>query len=119
MMDLFQYAEAKQLPLMPSLARPEYEPEMSIQDRFEAFHAANPHICIMLEEMALQMREWGIRKSGIKFLVEKLRWDYMVQTRGEEPFKISNDFTSRYARLLMDRNPALVGFFDTKELRSE
>lgn len=118
-MDLFQYTEAKQLPLMPSLARPEYEPEMSIQERFEAFHAANPHIYRHLEQMALGLRQIGVKRSGIKLLVERLRWDYMIQTQGAEPFKISNDFTSRYARLLMERNPALEGFFVTKELRSE
>lgn len=106
-----QTPDARQLSLLPIL-EPEYRPEMSIQERFEAFHVANPHVYGSL-------RDLGIRRSGVKFLVERLRWDYMMQTRGMEKFKLSNDFTSRYARLLMQREPALRGFFVTKELRSE
>lgn len=118
MMHQTQTPTSWQLPLLPQMQQPAYEPEMTIQERFEAFHAANPHVYRLLRSLALEMRNIGIHRSGVKFLVERLRWDYLVQTRGREKFKLSNDFTSRYARLLMAQEPALEGFFVTKELRS-
>ena len=40
-----------------------------------------------------------------------------VQTTGDD-FKINNDFTAHYARLLMREHPALEGFFETREIRA-
>lgn len=39
-----------------------------------------------------------------------------VLTKGE-PFKLNNDFRSRYTRLLMQQEPELQGFFETRTLR--
>jgi hypothetical protein len=36
---------------------------------------------------------------------------------GEE-FKLNNNYTSRYARLLMEREAGLSGLFATRELRA-
>lgn len=104
-------------PLHP-LVQPEYGREETIQQRFERFHAMNPFVYDSLRALALQMVRAGVKKYGVKGLFETLRWHYTLSTQGE-PFKLSNDLTSRYARLLMEREPALEGFFELRELRSE
>ena len=109
--------QAVQMPLFAAVVEPEYRREMSIRERFDAFHAANPHIAALLAEMALALRRNGRTRYGIKALVEALRYQYSVQTRGDD-FKINNDFTAHYARLLMDEHPALAGFFETREIRT-
>lgn len=95
----------------PTVAR-----EATIQERFEAFHRANPQVYAALRGLALQMLGNGVRQYGIKGLFEILRWQFALQTKGE-PFKLCNDYTSRYARLLVNLNPELDGFFEFRSLR--
>lgn len=97
---------------------PQYSKGATIQERFEQFHASNPHVYEALRKLALEMRGRGIPRYSIKGLFEQLRWLYALQTQGEE-YKLSNDLTSRYVRLLIERNPELNGFFSTRELRTE
>lgn len=100
------------------ITQPESVPKgATIQERFEAFHKANPQVYRALVQLALSMKNSGRKKYGMKGLFEVLRWNYNITTRGEE-FKMSNDFTSRYARLIMDVEPELDGFFDTRPLRA-
>jgi hypothetical protein len=110
-----------QPPLIEGLqqtTQPKVSKEATIQDRFEAFEKANPHVYAALRTLALQMLGNGVRQYGIKGLFEILRWQFALQTNGE-PFRLCNDYTSRYARLLIERNPELDGFFELRELRSE
>lgn len=87
----------------------------TIQERFEAFHELNPWVLAWMERLT---REWlasGKRRLGIKMLTEILRWEHGRQTSGDT-FKISNDYTSRYARLMIARNPEWADVFVLREL---
>lgn len=99
------------------LVAPQYPRRATIQERFDAFHAANPNVYQALRTLAYGLLKRGVKHYGMKGLYERLRWEYAIQTGGE-PYKLSNDFTSRYARLLMDNEPLLRGMFDLRELRS-
>ena len=101
----------------PALLEPAFERDATIQQRFAAFHAANPHIYELLRRMALDMQRLGVRRYGMKGLFEVLRWRWAVQTQGEE-FKLNNNYTAHYARLLMANEPRLAGFFELRELQS-
>lgn len=108
-----------QLQLFPELTAittPRMSRESTIQERFEAFHRANPQVYAAYRSAALQLVRQGIAHYGIAGLTERLRWDYAIQTKGE-PFKICNDFRSRYARLLAQREPELKDFFEFRQLR--
>lgn len=100
------------------ITQPNVSREATIQERFEAFHRTNPQVYAALRGLALQMLGNGVRQYGIKGLFEILRWQYALQTKGE-PFKLCNDYTSRYARLLVKLNPELDGFFELRGLRNE
>jgi len=103
------------VPLAP--AEKSDEPyEESLDERFERFHASNPHVYAKLRDLALPIARLG-KKTSIKMLWEVLRYQELVRTEGEE-FVLNNSFTSRYARLLMEQEPALRGLFATRELRS-
>lgn len=107
-----------QLELFPNVAVVQPK-DASIEERFLSFHYANPHIYRNLRTLALAMKKSGHDKVGIKLLIEKLRWEYAIHTKhAEGEYAINNDFTSRYARLLM-QDPKLVGMFQTRELRDE
>lgn len=92
------------------------KPEETIDDRFVAFHAANPDVYEELRALALSGARRGLRRLGIKSLFEVVRWNRALATRGE-PWKLNNDFTSRYSRLLMDQEPELDGIFELRALQ--
>lgn len=107
--------EDVQLPLFP-VTEPEYEPEMSIAERFAMFHGANPHVADALEALAAQWLAHH-RRVGMKALVERLRWESGIQTSAD-PFKINNSYTALYARLLILRHPEWRGAIQTRTLRA-
>ena len=91
----------------------------TIDERFIDFHRANPHVAKNLRTLAFQLKAAGRSRIGMKLLVEKLRWEYLVKTEHvAKEYTINNDFTSRYARLLM-QEPNLAGLFETRSLRDE
>lgn len=87
-----------------------------IQESFERFHSENPHVLLMLEHMA---KEWFERHNAlsVKMLWEHMRWNIGMETQGE-PFKLPNNYPSRYARLLIERNPHWAGRIQTARLRA-
>ena len=103
------------------LQEPEPERELSIAERFDRFDSANPHVYRALVRLARQLRGRGHRRLGIKMLFEVLRWQSMLQTTDTDRrgFKLTNDFTSHYARQIMDREPDLDEVFTTRPLRSD
>ena len=90
----------------------------SIQERFMEFHQANPQVYIHLKEFALVAKyKGGFKQYSIKSLYERLRWEISMELHTKD-WKLNNDFTSRYARLLMDQEPELKGFFRVRELEA-
>jgi hypothetical protein len=90
----------------------------SINTRFREFHKAHPEVYKDLKHLALQAQLAGRKRIGMKSLYEKLRWDYMINSKYEHmDFELNNNFTSRYARMLMNEVPYLEGMFETRDLR--
>jgi hypothetical protein len=87
----------------------------TIPERFQRFHAANPHVYAALVNLARAFRaKRGSRKLGIGMLYEVLRWNYYMTTDSEEEYKLSNDFRACYSRLIMEQEPDLAEIFNTK-----
>ncbi len=89
----------------------------SIRERFIDFHYHNPEVYQEIVKIARVMHFRGIHKMGIALIFERLRWLHFIDTRGSEGFKLSNDFRSEYARLIMQQEKDLAGFFEIRELR--
>lgn len=99
------------LPLLPKMP--------TIQDRFEAFHAANPRVYEILRDLAFEARKSGLKKVGVKMLWEVIRWKVRLETRDEGSFKLNNNFPSRYARMLVEQHPEFEEMFERRELRAK
>lgn len=91
--------------------------KLSIDERFERFHHDNPEILDRLISLGLDAQSRGYETYSIKGLWEVLR--YRCDPLTAERYRLSNDFTSRYARLVMASNSNLAGFFRTKTLTSQ
>lgn len=96
-------------------ARPANPNGRTIHDAFVAFHSANPQVYETLRRMALTMRRRGVKQFGIAALFEVLRYEAALRTAGDE-FKLNNSYRSFYARLLMEEESELTGFFETRTL---
>ena len=109
------------LPILPPIVPIRRKPRMTISEQFEAFHAANPHVYQALREMAFELARGGQKRIGIKMLWEVLRWRGLRSgiARGESDYGLDNRLTSRYARLLAEREPELAPLIEMRELKAK
>jgi hypothetical protein len=92
----------------------------TIQERFTRFHELNPVVYRNLVALARQLVGRGHQKLGIGMLFEILRWKYLMETTDpNSEYRLSNDYRSRYARLIMEREKDLCGCFNTRNLTTE
>ena len=91
-------------PVLPSRAKG------TMETQFEAFHLRNPHVYTSIIAISKDLKKRGFRKGGMKMIFERLRWLYAIQTVGED-YKLNNNYTAFYARLVMATVPELDGFF--------
>lgn len=89
----------------------------TIQESFEEFHAANPHIYDEIVRMAREWKKVGKKKLGIGMVFEVLRWNTAITTKTQD-FKLNNNYRSRYVRLIEEQESDLVGVFRTRELQT-
>ena len=105
--------------LFTELVDPIVPREATIKERFEAFHLANPHVYAAIVRMSLKAQARGIERWSMKGIFEVLRWTTHVETKTGDGWKLNNVFTAHYARMVMDREPELAGFFETRERRAD
>ena len=95
---------------------PEHEPDATIQERYEAFDAANPWVKASLIVLLEDAKEHGEPGLSIRGLFERLRWSHVATT--DHPWKLNNNYTSRYARTILEERPDLAEMFRVRDLRA-
>lgn len=79
-----------------------------------AFHLANPHVFNNFKKLANKAYNSGMTKYSARTIMEVMRWKYDVDSREyDNSFKLSNDLTPMYARLLINENKKFDNFFTT------
>ncbi len=91
---------------------------VAIQEAFDRFHRENPHVYATLVRLARKYRDRVGTTPGMKMLWEVSRWTVAMETRDTSVFKLNNNMTSRYARLIMEQEPDLADAFETRRLRA-
>lgn len=115
--------EAEQLDLGFALGptrqvRPSWATGDDIWDEWWQFHLDHPDVYGELIVRARRLLDRGCKRIGIGMLWEVLRYETLVgATSTEAPVRLNNDFRSRYARLLIDREPELADVIETRALR--
>jgi len=93
--------------------------DKGIEAAFREFHELNPHVYRNLKVLAHKVILAGRHKIGMKFLFERLRWEYAIATQHEEgSYRLNNNFTAYYARMLMDQEDELFNLFDLREIKA-
>ena len=93
---------------------------IGIQARLEVFHARHPDVYRRLVALAFKARRAGRERIEIKMLFEVLRWEWTITglPDDDEHWKLNNNYSSRYARLIMADHPSLDGLFEVRELKT-
>ena len=84
------------------------------KEGFLIYHATNPQVYAKLREFALQAKRAGRKYLSINMLHERVRWFTNIEAK-LDTFKIGNNWRPFYARLLMEQEPELAGFFHTRK----
>ena len=87
-----------------------------IQRNFEKFHRQNPHVYVLFNKFAYRMIYAGLKNGSARLIIERIRWETAVETISDQPVKINNNYTPRYARLWMNDNPSFPDYFRTRAL---
>jgi len=95
----------------------EEEQTLTRQQRFERFHQRNPHVYEAIVRLAYSAKHNGARRWSIDAIFHILRADYMFRTRGDT-YKLNNDYTSYYSRLITQQEPTLRDFFEQRQQRT-
>lgn len=90
---------------------------MTVQEDFEWFHENNPEVYRRLVALVRQAQLKGYKRVGIKHLFEVLRWEMKVDTFAPD-YRLNNNYTSRYARMLLEHHPEFEGFIEVRELKA-
>lgn len=90
--------------------------QYSLAAAFAQFHAENPQVYAELRKLSFDLKRRGRERYGIKALFEVLRF-HRAMTTNDPDFKLNNNYHAFYARLLMEQEPGLKGFFETREHR--
>jgi hypothetical protein len=87
---------------------------------FNKFHTNNPQVMTALVTSARQYKEQGYTKIGIDLLYSTLRWNQYNKT-SKNPgcsYKMNAAYAPYYARLILEKNPDLRGFFSLRKSKN-
>lgn len=87
-----------------------------LERAFWEFHNKNPEVYQLLVFFA---KEWGDyhRRCSIQLLYERVRWQMNVQVKATDVFKLNNNHTAFYSRLIEEREEGMKGFFRMRRMR--
>jgi hypothetical protein len=90
---------------------------LQLDAEVDRFIADNPQVWQKFRLLALKIKAKGYDRWGAKSLWEVLRWEMALETNapGNSP-KLNNNYTSRFARKLMEEED-FRAFFETRSLK--
>lgn len=83
-----------------------------IFSKFQTYHYDNIHVYELFKKFSLEVK--SVQPFyGAKAIMERIRWEMDMSTVGDR-FKINNNYTSFYARLLASESSEFEHFFKTR-----
>lgn len=119
-MNAYQPIDSTECPLFDEPVDPSprshFEPQ-SIQQRFEEFHARHPEVYRHIVRLARQAKDRGRERYSIDAIIQLVRWHFDMEKEPSEKFLINDHYSSRFARKVMEQEPDLADFFETRGLK--
>jgi hypothetical protein len=90
---------------------------LQLDAEVDKFIHENPQVWQKFRLLACRIKAKGYDRWGAKSLWEVLRWEMALETNASAKGpKLNNNYTSRFARRLMEE-PEFQGFFETRSLK--
>jgi len=84
--------------------------------KFEQYFLDNPRVWIYFKRFATYAKAHN-KKIGAKAIMERVRWECdFGEEAGSGEFRVNNNYTAYYTRLLMLQCPEFKGFFEIGEM---
>jgi hypothetical protein len=90
------------------------EPQMAYEQEFEQFHKMNPTVYDEIVRLARFAKLSGFKRYGIRTIYEVMRWNSNVDPIKSGVYRLNDNYTSHYSRLVMAQEPDLAGFFEIR-----
>lgn len=88
-----------------------------VRDFFQ-FHDQNPDVLVLFRRFTKEMHNTGRSRYSSKAIMERIRWHYDIAVRGSD-FKINNNYTAMYPRLLVMEDTNWMSFFSLRKFMPE
>lgn len=98
------------------LAATESTRPLSKLEKWELFHAENPHVYRLISDRALDMKRRGFKRWSVEEIWNWLRWHKQCPTTGK-PYALPNDFKKPYVDKLVADYPQLESMFKRSKKR--
>lgn len=84
--------------------------------KFEQYFCENPRVWTYFKRFATYAKAHN-KRIGAKAIMERVRWEceFGEQSKPGE-FKVNNNYTAYYVRLLLSQCPEFKGFFELREI---
>ncbi len=92
---------------------------MTLQQKFERFHAAHPQVYTEFCRRVEQIQARGISHYSADAIMQVVRFHTDIDGRPDEPFKVNNNYVRFYADLWLEEHPQHSDFFSTRKRPSE
>ena len=86
----------------------------TMREEAQQWMASHPIAMGHFRRFARQMLEHR-KRFGFKALAERVRWECAFESKGEEEFRINNNWTAYVARALLDEMPQLEGLIELRK----
>ncbi len=86
-----------------------------LEAAFLKFHEDNPAVYRFLVDRVRQWKAGGHARGSIRMFWELARFEFCQTVNSDSKFRLNNNHHAFYSRLIMQQEPDLAGFFETRE----
>lgn len=95
----------------------ENEIKSEAEHKFDKFDAENPRVYELFKRFALSAIQKGRNRIGARLIIERIRWETMVETTDED-YKINNNYAPYFVRKFIKDFPEYSDRFQIRQLRN-
>lgn len=86
-----------------------------MQAKFDAFHAANPHIWALFLKFTREALLSKRKRFGARMIWERMRWYTTIEAKTSGDYRLNDHWPPFYARLFVQTYPQYEGFFQLRD----
>ena len=86
--------------------------------KFFKYHKESPHIFNLFVAFSKEIKAKGYKTYSMRTIMHRIRWHVDITTNDPDGFKMNNNYSSRYARMLANEYPDFKDFFKNRRMKT-